>query len=145
MNVRTNTAQVVSARARRAAVAGALLLTALAASPLHAGPNEQARRIYERIAGAPPSAAELASMASTIQSGCSGSCAPGDPVLVTAAQTATSAATFYNVTLKNMVIPWTNRDQTVFAPLNDYAATVIGMVRDNVPFNTALSADLLYV
>jgi hypothetical protein len=145
MNVRTNTAQVVSARARRAAVAGTLLLTTLAASPLHAGPNEQARRIYERIAGVPPSAAELASMASTIQSGCSGSCAPGDTALVAAAQTATSAATFYNVTLKNMVIPWTNRDQTVFAPLNDYAATVIGMVRDNVPFNTALSADLLYV
>jgi hypothetical protein len=43
-----------------------------------------------------------------------------------------------------MVIPWTNRDQTVFAPLNDYAATVIGMVRDDVPFNTALSADILY-
>jgi len=145
MNVRTNRAQVVSARGRRAAVAGALLLTALAASPAHAGPNEQARRIYERIAGVPPSAAELASMASTIQIGCGGSCAPGDAALVTAAQTATSAATFYNVTLKNMVIPWTNRDQTVFAPLNDYAATVIGMVRDNVPFNTALSADILYV
>src|SRR5689334_17250089 len=41
-------------------------------------------------------------------------------------------------------MPWTNRDQTVFAPLNDYVATVIGMVRDNVPFNTALSADILY-
>jgi hypothetical protein len=43
-----------------------------------------------------------------------------------------------------MVIPWTNRDGTVFAPLNDYAATVIGMVRDDVAFNTALSADILY-
>ena len=145
MNVRTNTAQVVSARARRAAVAGALLLAALAASPLHAGPNEQARRIYERIAGVPPSAAELASMAATINTGCGGACAPGAAALVTAAQTATSAPSFYNVTLKNMVIPWTNRDQTVFAPLNDYAATVIGMVRDDVPFNTALSADILYV
>ncbi len=39
---------------------------------------------------------------------------------------------FYSVTLKNFVTPWTNRDQTVFAPLNDYTATVIGMVRDNV-------------
>jgi len=144
MNVRTNTAQVVSARGRRAAVAGALLLTALAA-PAHAGPNEQARRIYERIAGVPPSAAELASMAGTISGGCGGSCAPGNPVLATAAQTATSSPTFYSVTLKNMVIPWTNRDQTVFAPFNDYAATVIGMVRDDVPFNTALSADILYV
>ncbi|HEV3182311.1 MAG TPA: hypothetical protein VGY90_05820 [Steroidobacteraceae bacterium] len=145
MNVRTNRAQVVSARGRRAAVAGALLLTALAASPAHAGPNEQARRIYERIAGVPPTAAELASMSATINSGCSGSCAPGAAALVQAAQTATSAPTFYSVTLKNMVIPWTNRDQTVFAPFNDYAATVIGMVRDDVPFNTALSADILYV
>jgi hypothetical protein len=144
MNVRTNRAQVVSARGRRAAVAGALLLTALAASPAHAGTNEQARRIYERIAGVPPSAAELASMVSALSS-CGASCAPGAAALVTAAQTATSAPTFYNVTLKNMVIPWTNRDQTVFAPLNDYAATVIGMVRDDVPFNTALSADILYV
>jgi hypothetical protein len=33
----------------------------------------------------------------------------------------------------------------VFAPLNDYTATVIGMVRDDVPFNTLLTADLLYV
>ena len=33
----------------------------------------------------------------------------------------------------------------MFAPLNDYTATVIGMVRDDVPFNTLLSADLVYV
>jgi len=41
-------------------------------------------------------------------------------------------------------VPWTNRDQSVFVPLNDYVATFIGMVRDDVPFNTALSADLTY-
>jgi hypothetical protein len=65
-----------------------------------------------------------------------------DPIA--AANIATQAPSFYNVTLKNMAVPWTNRDQTVFAPLNDYVATFIGMVRDNVPFNTALSADLTY-
>jgi len=32
----------------------------------------------------------------------------------------------------------------VFAPLNDYVATVIGMVRDDVPFNLVLSDDILY-
>jgi hypothetical protein len=32
----------------------------------------------------------------------------------------------------------------VFVPLNDYTATVIGMVRDDVPFNTVLSADIVY-
>jgi hypothetical protein len=51
---------------------------------------------------------------------------------------------FYNVTLKNFATPWTNEDQSVFAPLNDYTATVIGMIRDDVPFNTLLSADLVY-
>ena len=61
-----------------------------------------------------------------------------------AANIATQAPSFYNVTLKNMAVPWTNRDQTVFAPLNDYVATFIGMVRDDVAFNTALSADLTY-
>ena len=30
----------------------------------------------------------------------------------------------------------------MFVPLNDYTATVVGMVRDDVPFNTLLSADL---
>ena len=67
--------------------------------------------------------------------------------LVDAAVIATdpkTAPTFYNVVLKNMVTPWTNRDQTVFVPLNDYTATVIGMVRDNVPFNKVLSGDILY-
>ena len=44
-----------------------------------------------------------------------------------------------------MAAPWTNRDQTVFAPLNDYTATVIGMVRDDVDFHTSLSADIIYI
>jgi len=135
MNVRTNSAQVAARRRRRIALAAVALLLAL---PAHAGPNEQAKRIYERIAGVPPSAAVLSQMAAAIVA------SPGQQGLLNAAAIATQAPTFYNVTLKNMVIPWTNRDQTVFAPLNDYAATVIGMVRDDVPFNTALSADILY-
>jgi hypothetical protein len=52
---------------------------------------------------------------------------------------------FYNNTIRNLAMPWTNRDQTVFAPLNDYVATVVGMVRDDVPFTTLLSADLVYI
>ncbi|MBS0364309.1 MAG: hypothetical protein JSR67_00625 [Proteobacteria bacterium] len=102
--------------------------------------------MYERIAGTPPDATTLTAMASAISAGCSGtSCPAGSQTLANVAhQYATSAPSFYNVTVKNLVIPWTNRDQTVFAPFNDYAATVIGMVRDDVSFNTALSADILY-
>ena len=148
MNARTNTAQVAANRARRTAVSGSVLLLTLAGSA-SAGPYEQARRIYERIAGEPPPPAVLTQMATAICGGApcapgAAGAAPGSPGLVAAAQIATQAASFYNVTLKNLVIPWTNRDQTVFAPLNDYAATVIGMVRDDVAFNTALSADILY-
>ena len=133
-----------SRQARRvAAVAGTYLavIAALAAAPAFAGPPEQAERIYERLAGTQPSPAVLSKMVAAIEG------SSGDAGLLAAAAIATDpqyAPTFYNVTLKNMVIPWTNRNQTVFAPFNDYAATVIGMVRDNVPFNTVLSADLLY-
>jgi hypothetical protein len=138
MNVRISKAQVGSRRARRAALAGSVLLLTQLALPAYAGPNEQAKRIYERIAGVPPPAAVLTQMAAAISN------SPGQAGLLAAAAIATQAPTFYNVTVKNLAIPWTNRDQTVFAPLNDYAATVIGMVRDDVPFNTALSADILY-
>ncbi|MCP4765968.1 MAG: hypothetical protein GY875_06815 [Gammaproteobacteria bacterium] len=52
---------------------------------------------------------------------------------------------FYNVTLKNFAAPWTNEAQTVFTPLNDYSATVIGAIRDDVDFREILSGDLVYV
>ncbi len=100
-----------------------------------AGPREQAKRIHDRIAGVPPTAAMLDAMAADIAGGNA----------LDAALTAVEAPAFYNVTLKNFAAPWTNRDQSVFVPLNDYTATVIGMVRDDVPFNTALSANMVYV
>jgi hypothetical protein len=52
---------------------------------------------------------------------------------------------FYTVTLKNFAAPWTNRDFNPFVPLNDYVTLVIGMVKDNVPFDQILYGDLLYV
>jgi hypothetical protein len=127
-----------SRRSAAVAAAVALVLLAQASTPALAGPPEQAERIYERIAGVPPSSAVLTQMTNAITA------QPGQAGLLAAAAIAVQAPTFYNVVLKNMTIPWTNRNQTVFAPFNDYAAIVIGMVRDNVPFNTVLSADILY-
>jgi hypothetical protein len=98
-------------------------------------PREQAKRIHDRLAGVPPSETVLQQMESAVSA--------GDPLA--AANIAMDNPNFYNVTLKNFVAPWTNRDQNVFVPLNDYIATVIGMIRDDVPFNTLLSADILYV
>jgi hypothetical protein len=104
---------------------------AIAAS---ANDRDQAKRIHDRIAGVPPSEATLDTMEGMVTSGNA----------LGAALLATQSPSFYNVTLKNMAVPWTNRDQSVFVPLNDYVATFIGMVRDDVAFNTALSADLTY-
>jgi hypothetical protein len=116
----------------RVTAAAAALALAFAAG---AGPREQARRMHDRIAGVPPSDAVLSAMQADI--------AAGQTQL--AALRAMDDPAFYSVTLKNLVTPWTNRAQTVFEPLNDYTATVIGMVRDDVPFNELLSGDILYV
>ncbi len=110
-------------------------LSLFAGAVLANGPREQAKRMHDRLAGVPPSAAVLDDMAADIQAG-----RPQD-----AARKAMQASSFYNATLKNWITPWTNRDQTVFAPLNDYTATVIGMIRDDVDFRQVLSADILYV
>ncbi len=113
----------------------AVVAIAAFAVAAQAGPREQAKRMHDRIAGVPPSDTVLDAMATEIAAGRTQA----------AASLAMNHPAFYAVTLKNLVTPWTNRDQTVFAPLNDYTATVIGMVRDDVPFNEVLSGDILYV
>ena len=119
-------------------LSAAVMLAALASSVM-AGPREQAKRIHDRLAGVPPTEAVLAAMEADI-SGAN----PGRDA-TDAAYRAMADPNFYNVTLKNFVAPWTNREQSVFVPLNDYIATVVGMIRDDVPFNTVLSGDMLYV
>jgi hypothetical protein len=122
----------IRVRLRKLACVGSLALltaSAMAATPLT---KDQAKRIYDRIAGVAASDATLTSMV-------------GMDATQAALNIVTKDPAFYNNTIRNLAMPWTNRDQTVFAPLNDYVATVVGMVRDDVPFNTLLSADLLYV
>ena len=123
----------IARRLRRFAGAGLLVLAFIA--PAAAGPREQAKRMHERLVGVPPSEAVLVSMAAKIAA---------DDALG-AAYEAMQNRYFYSSSLKNFVTPWTNVDQSVFAELNDYTATVIGMIRDDVPFDQVLSADLVYV
>lgn len=115
-----------------------LLLLSLAvthASLTQAGPREQAKRIHDRIAGVPPSASVLDTMEADITGGNE----------LTAALRATENSAFYDVTLKNFAAPWTNEAQSKFVPLNDYTATVIGLVRDEADFRTVLYDDVLYI
>lgn len=103
-----------------------------------AGPLEQAKRIHDRLAGVPPSEETLLIMREQIA-------VDSDPVA--AAYTAMENDGFYNVTVKNWAAPWTNRDFDVFTPLNDYIATVIGLVRDSetYDFREVLYGDHIYV
>ena len=142
--------RTASDQGRHAGLWRVLLVTLVAfglSVPAHAGSREQAQRIHERIAGVPASAGVLTSMQNAIDAGSATAQVCLDNGVVgadCAAYIAMDDMNFYNVTLKNFAAPWTNRDQSVFVPLNDYIATVIGMVRDDEPFNTLLSADLTY-
>jgi len=111
------------------------LLCALLASIAVAGPREQAKQLHDRLTGTPANETLLVELAGLIDSNDAHE----------AAMRAMQEDAFYNVTLKNFVTPWTNEEQNVFAPLNDYVATIIGMVRDGTDFRQVLSADLVYV
>ena len=125
-----------TARARRCAVHLLSLVLLLALVPsAFAGDAERVKRIHDRLVGVPPDEARLATLIGVLQS--------DGPV--EAALASLEHPVFYTSTLKNFVTPWTNEEGNVYAPLNDYTATVIGMIRDDVPFNTVLSADLVYV
>jgi len=111
------------------------LLSVLLAPSGWSDSRDQAKRIHDRIAGVPPDDATLTEMATAIDNNDA----------VGAAFIATEAPEFYNVTLKNLSAPWSNEFQNVFVPLNDYIATIIGMVRDERDFREILSGDVLYV
>lgn len=112
-----------------------LILTSSLCLSVNAGPREQAKRMHERLAVTPPSDSVLATMEADI--------AGGNPLA--AAYRAIETDGFYSVNLKNWVTPWTNEEQTVFSPLNDYSATVIGIIRDEYDFRQILTGDIIYV
>ncbi len=127
-------------------------VTLLAIQTSWAGPTErnQAKRIHDRLTGV---TAENATIDAMEQLLLGNDVVPysGDTTGKTAAQYAIDTATnstgaryFYNVTLKNFAAPWTNEEQTVFTPLNDYSATVIGLIRDGEDFRRVLYDDVIY-
>lgn len=122
-------------RHRARGLPAALIVLFLLTSSVLADSRDQARRIHERIAGVPPEASVLDEMASHIDN--------NQPL--EAARIALDDPGFYDVTLKNMAAPWTNEAMTPFVPLNDYIATVVGLVRDDADFRTLLYGDVLYI
>lgn len=117
-----------------------VLLVAIWSVESEAGSVEQAKRMHDRIAGVPPSSSVLIEMTDLLD-------ADGDATAnaEAAAALAVEHPDFYRTTLKNLATPWTNRDFDIFAPLNDYSATVIGLVRDDRDFREVLIGSTLYV
>ncbi|MBT8437061.1 MAG: hypothetical protein KJP11_06800 [Gammaproteobacteria bacterium] len=111
------------------------LTCTMATSLSYAGPREQARRIHDRLAGVPPSDAVIDSMAAKISAGDG----------IGAAFEAMENPAFYNTTVREFASPWTNRERSVYVDMNDSVATVIGMIRDDVPFDQVLYEDIVYV
>ena len=107
----------------------------LCVSQSFAGPREQAKRIHDRLAGTPPTAAVLDSMTMKIENGDA----------MGAAYEAMDNPSFYNTTVRELATPWMNREQSVYTDLNDSIATVVGMIRDEVPFDQVLYEDIVYV
>jgi len=116
----------------RCFVAFALMLAG--ASLALAGPRERAKAIHDRLTGVPATEADLTTMAgmNAVDAG------------LYAIESGANSRFFASVTLKNFAAPWTNRDQSIFVPLNDYTTLVIGMVINDQPFNQILTADRLY-
>lgn len=109
-------------------------MLAIMVLPATAGPLEQAKRIHDRLTGVPASEAVLLQMSAAI----------GEGDGMAAAEIAMRNDNFYRVTLKTWAAPWSNREQTPFVPLNDYIATVMGLVRDGEDFRKLLWDDVVY-
>lgn len=129
-----------SSLAKAVALAFAVVSFASVQQDAVADDRTQAKRMYDRLTGTPPSPALLDQLTTMV--GSNGELATAMFIMN---KDQAHSSSFYSVTLKNFATPWTNRDQTVFAPLNDYTATVIGMVRDDKDFRGVLSYDILYV
>jgi hypothetical protein len=100
-----------------------------------AGSRERAWKMHNRLAGVPPKQDVLDDMSAAISQ--------GDPEA--AAKIAMDNPGFYNITLKNWIKPWSNRERTPRIPMNDYVATILGVIRDDTPFDKILYDDILYI
>jgi hypothetical protein len=116
----------------------AALLFIVQAPDAAATARDQTKRIHDRLTGVPPSASFLDTYA--VDADNDGFL--DDPLGV--AKAALEQSTFYTVTVKNMIAPATNEEQTVFTPLNDFTATAIGLIRDELDYRQLLYGDIIY-
>lgn len=94
--------------------------------------------LHNRIAGVPPRAEVLARMVDLLEQG-------DKEKNLEAALLATEDSGFYNLKLLSMFSVWANVAGDGGIPLNDMTATMIGIVRDDIPFKEVLYGDHIYL
>jgi hypothetical protein len=96
----------------------------------------QAKKILERLTGTkwPGDSQTVLQMADLLHAGQKNQ----------AADLATQQAEFLNVTVKQMALKMSTIDESVSVPLNDFAASFIGVVRDNRDARELLSGNFYY-
>jgi hypothetical protein len=97
-------------------------------------PREIAWKLHNRLAGVPPRPSVLMELEADV--------AAGRPEV--AARKAMAHPNFINLTMKNWVKSWSNREQSNRADFNDHTATLIGIIRDDIGFDQALYGDIYY-
>ncbi len=112
-----------------------LTLLLLGMQTSYASDTSKAYRLYSRLNGITPTKARLDEMKSMI--------AVKNPK--GAALKAMEDKHFYNTFLKNWFKSWSNVERTARVPLNDYVATAIGIIKDDIPFDQVLYGDHLYI
>ncbi len=98
-------------------------------------PMDMAVSIHNRITGVPGRPEVLAAMRDQIAAG----------NVPRAVEMAMERPQFYDVSLQQFFVRWTNVDRRKNEPLNDAVATAIGMVRDNIRFDEFLYGDHYYL
>ena len=97
--------------------------------------HDQAKRLYDRLAGVQVDPATSAQMETLLAAGNAKA----------AALIAIEADSFYTVSLRNWFSSWTNVAESAYVDLNDFSATAIGLIRDDLNFDQVLYGDVIYV
>jgi len=114
-----------------------LLLVEAAQAQTYTASQLQAKRMLEKISGTkiPMDNPLIAQMAAKIDANDS----------LGAATLATTHPNFLNITVKQMALKMSTRDETMRLPLNDFAAAFMGVTRDGVDARTLLSGNFYYM
>jgi hypothetical protein len=110
-------------------------MTVAVSTTAFAGPRDHAYKMHNRLTGVPPTKEVLDQMTDLVSQNKQRE----------AAKLAMDNDGFYSVYLKNLVSPWVNKESKRDFVLNDFTATVIGMIRDDADFSTVLTHDYVYV